>query len=90
MHLECSRDNHELVKIFLRRHWSKITKPPYMIGFPVIFIPEKMHIINKHSKLGAQIVAKRQGSLVNKIDLRTIWSIYEIDMVNKTHKISLE
>ena len=60
-----------------------------MIGFPVIFIPDKMHISNRQLKSGAQIVAKRQGNLVNKIDLRTSWSIYGIDMVNKTQKISL-
>ena len=89
IHLECGRDNHAIVKDFLRIHCSKNTKPPYITGFPVIFIPDKMHISNKHSKSGAQIVAKRQGSLINKIELRTSWSIYGIDMVNKKHKISL-
>lgn len=44
-----------------------------MTGFPVIFIPNKMDILNKHSKSGAQM----------------IWSIYVIDMVNKQHKTSL-
>ena len=48
-----------------------------------------MHILNKHSKSGAQIVAKQQGNLVGKIILRTSWSIYGIDTVNKTHKISM-
>ena len=89
VHLECSRTNHEQVKAFLRIHCSKNTKPPFLTGFPVIFIPDKMHISNKHSKSGAQIVAKRQGNLVTKIILRTSWSIYGIDMVNKQHKISM-
>lgn len=89
IHLECGRDNHAIVKEFLRIHCSKNTKPPYITGFPVYFIPDKMHISNKHSKSGAQIVAKRQGSLINKIELRTSWSIYGIDMVNKKHKILL-
>ena len=60
-----------------------------MTDFPVILIPDKIYISNKHSKSGAQIVAKRQDRLVTKIELRTSWSIYGIDMVNKTHKISL-
>ena len=89
VHLEYGRDGHEKVKAFLRIHCSKITKPPYLTGFPVIFIPDKMHISNKHSKSGAQIVAKRQGNLVTKIDLRTSWSIFGIDMINKEHGISL-
>ena len=58
VHLECGRDNHAIVKEFLRIHCFKNTKPPYITGFPVIFIPEKMHISDKHSKSGAQIVAK--------------------------------
>ena len=89
VHLECSRDNHKLVKNFLRVHCSKNIKHSYMTGFSVILIPDKVHISNKHSKLGAQIVTKRQGNLVNKIDLCTSWSIYGINMVNKTYKISL-
>ena len=89
VHLECSRANHEQVKAFLRIHCSKTTKPPYLTGFPVIFIPDKMHISNNHAKAGAQIVAKRQGNIVNKIELRTSWSIFGIDMINKEHKISL-
>ena len=75
VHLECSRDHHEQVKEFLRIHCSKNTKPPYITGFLVIFIPDKMHISNKHFNSGAQIIAKRQGSLVNMIELRTSWSI---------------
>ena len=55
----------------------------------MIFIPNKMHISNKHSQAGAKIVAKRQGNLVGKIELRTSWSIYGIDMVNEEHIISL-
>ena len=89
VHLECARSNHDGVKSFLYKHCSKNTKPPYLTGFPVIFIPDKMHISNKHSKSGAQIVATRQGNLAGKIILRTSWSIYDIDMVNKVHKISL-
>ena len=34
-------------------------------------------------------MAKRQGNLASKITLRTSWSISGINMVNKTHKISL-
>ena len=48
-----------------------------------------MHISNKHSKSGAQIVATRQGNLAGKIILRTSWSISGIDMVNKGDKIRL-
>jgi len=89
VHLECGRDHHEQVEKLLRIHCSKTTKSPYLTGFQVVFIPDKMYISNKHSKFGAQIVAKRQGSLVNMIELRTSWSVYGIDMVNNTHKISL-
>ena len=89
VHLECSRDSHEQVKAFLRIHFSKTTKPPFLTGFPVIFIPDKMHISNKHAKSGAQIVATRQGNIINKIQLRTSWSIFGIDMINKKHGISL-
>ena len=53
------------------------------------FIPDKMHISNKHSKSGANMVAKRQGNLVVKIKLRKSWSMYGIDIVNKEHKLSL-
>lgn len=61
-----------------------------MTGFPVIFIPHKMHISNQYySKSGTKIVVKRQGSLVNKMELRTSWSIYGIYMANKAHMISL-
>ena len=88
IYLECGRDNHTIVKNFLCIHCSKNTKPPYITGFPVIFIPDKMHISNKRSKSGAQIVAKRQGSLISKIELRTSWSIYGIWSIKK-HKISL-
>ena len=83
VHLECSRANHEQVKAFLCVHFSKTTKPPYMTGFPVIVIPDKMHISKNHARSGAQIVAKRQGNLVNKIELWTSWSIFGIDMINK-------
>ena len=55
----------------------------------MIFIPEKMHISNKHSKLVTQIVAKRQGILVSEIELRTSWSIIGIDIINTEHFISL-
>ena len=48
-----------------------------------------MHISNNHARAGAQIVAKRQGNLVSKIELRTSWSIFGIDMINKEHGISL-
>ena len=71
MYLECARDKHDEMKIFLRLHFSKITKPLYITGVPIIFIPDKMYISNKHSKSGAQVVAKRQGKLVTKIELRT-------------------
>jgi len=71
IHIECARDNHDGVKTFLRQHCSKNTKPPYLTGFPIIFIPDKRLISNKHSKSGAQIVAKRQGNLASKIILRT-------------------
>ena len=89
MHLEYARDKPIQVKSFLQLHCSKNTKPSYITGFPVTFIPDKMHISNKHSKSGAKIVAKRQGSLVSKNELRTSWMIYDIDMVNKEHIISL-
>ena len=59
IHLECSRGNQEKVKTFLRVRFSKTTKPLYMNGFPVIFIPDKMHISNNHARAGTQIVAKR-------------------------------
>ena len=61
-----------------------------MTGFLVVFISDKIYISNKHPKSGVQLVAKRQGNLVAKIDLRTSWSIYGIDMVNKIHKMSLK
>ena len=89
IHLECSRDNYEQAKAFLRIHFSKTTKPPFLTGFPVIFIPDKMHIINKYAKSGTQIVAKRQGNIINKIELRMSWSIFGIEMINKKHGISL-
>jgi len=54
-----------------------------------MFIPDKVHISNKHSKSGAQIVAKRQGNLVTKIELRISWSIFVMNMVNNKHKLSL-
>ena len=87
--MECGRDHHEQVKNFLRIQYSKNTKPPYITEFPVTFIPDKMHISNKHSQYSAQTVAKRQGILVNMIELRMSWSIYGIDMVNKTQQILL-
>jgi len=65
------------------------TKPPYLTGFPFIFIPDKMYILNKHSKSGAQVVAKQQGNLVNKIELRTSWSIFGVDMINTDQQIFL-
>ena len=86
VHLECGRDHHEQVEEFLRIHYSKNINPPFITGFPMIFIPDKTYISNKHSKYGAQIVAKRQGSLVNMIELRISWSIYDIDRVNKNIK----
>ena len=51
VHLECSRDNHEQVKAFLRIHFFKTTKPLFLTGFPLIFIPDKMYISNKHANL---------------------------------------
>ena len=89
VHLKCSRNNYEQVKAFLRLYFSKATKPPFLTGFPIIFIPDKMYIINNHTKSGAQIVGKRQGNLIHKIKLRTSWSIFGIDMINKEHGISL-
>ena len=89
VHLEYSRANHEQVKTFLCVHFSKTAKHPYMTGFPVIDIPDKMHIPKNYARAGAQIVAKRQGNLVNKIKLWTSWSIFGIDMINKEHWISL-
>ena len=71
VHLEYRIDHNEQIKEFLRIHCSKNTKQPYITGFSVIFIPDKMHISNKHSKSVAQIVAKRQGSLVKMIELQT-------------------
>lgn len=48
VHLEWARDHHEQVKEFLRSHCSKNSKSPYHARVPVIFIPDKMHLSNKH------------------------------------------
>ena len=91
--LQCTLNVHKVNTNKLRNFYvctvPKNTKPQYLTSFLTIFIPNKMHISNKHSKSGAQIIAKRQGSLVAKIELRTSWSIYGIDIANKQHKISL-
>ena len=48
-----------------------------------------MHVSNKYSKSGAQVAAKRKVSLVSKIELRTSWIIFGIDMIHTKHNISL-
>jgi len=87
-HFECVKDKHEIVKEFLRLHCFKKTKPPYLTGLPVIFIPDKMHISNKYSKPGARVVAKWQVSMVSKLGVRTSWNIFGINMINTEHTIS--
>ena len=76
------------MKELLRLHYSKNTKLPYLTSFPVICTLEKMHISNKHSKFGAQVVTKRQGNLVSKIELRASWSIFDASIINTEYKIS--
>ena len=43
IHLETSRANFEKAKVFLRKHFSKDSETPYLTGFPVIYIPDRVH-----------------------------------------------
>lgn len=53
-HLEFTSSQHEQIKEFVRIYYSKNTKPPYIPGFLIIFIPDKKYISNKQSKSGVQ------------------------------------
>lgn len=83
MHLECARNNHNHVRELLRLYCSENTKPPYITGYPIIFISDKMHNFNKHSKSGTQVVAKQQDKIkLNSVQVGVyivlIWSIRSI------------
>ena len=89
IHIETSREDYEKAKLFLREHFSKETQPPYLTGFPVYHIPDRVHIMNNHSRSGAALYKSRQSSLNKNVVTRGNWSVSGIDRVNKEHGISL-
>ena len=89
LHIECARDHMTAVKRVLHATFKKGADGRSITGFPLIFVPDRMHLLNNKAQAGAAVVAMRQAKLVKTLEIKPCWGVTGLDIINKSHKISL-